>query len=230
MNNFINSSSYFGVVITLCLYFLSLKLKKKIKHPLFNPLLITILLVILILLIFNISYDSYYQSAKYISYLLTPATIALALSLYEQLDKLKENYLAIIVGIFSGVISSMTSIFLLSKLFKLNKAEFVTLLPKSITTAIGMSVSEELGGYVSITVAAIIITGIAGSIFSEILLKLFGIKNAIAKGVAIGTTSHAIGTSKAMQIGKIEGAISSLSIVVAGLLTVILAGIIAGLY
>lgn len=230
MAEFISNSSYFGVVITLFIYLISVNIKKKVRHTLFNPMLITIVVTILILLLFDISYESYNSSAKYISYLLTPTTICLALPLYEQLDKLKENFTAIMLGILSGVLTSMGSVLILCKLFELSKIDFVTLLPKSITSAIGMYVSEEFGGYVSITVAVIILTGLIGSIISETIMKVLKIKNRIAKGVAMGTAFHAIGTSKAMEIGEIEGAIASLSIVVAGLMTVLLAGIFVGLY
>ena len=133
-------------------------------------------------------------------------------------------------GIISGVLTSLGSILLMAKIFGFSHEEYVTFLPKSITTAIGMSVSEELGGYVAITVTIIVLTGVFGNIICELVLKLFGIRNRVAKGIAIGTASHAIGTSKAMEIGEIEGAMSSLSIVVSGILTVILASIFAGLH
>ena len=133
------------------------------------------------------------------------------------------------MGIATGVITSLSSVLILSWIFKLNHAEYVTLLPKSITTAIGMGVSEELGGYVAITVAIIIITGIIGNIIAEAVCKLFRITDPIAKGVGIGSASHAIGTTTAMELGKTEGAMSSLSIVVSGFLTVLLAGIFANM-
>ena len=230
MKEFLSSSSFFGIVLTVATYIAALALKKKIRSSLFNPLLAAIVMTAAVVLLLNVDYEAYNSSAKYLSFLLTPATICLALPLYEQIDKLKENAAAIFAGIFSGVLASIGSIFLLSKLFSFSKAEFVTFLPKSITTAIGLSVSEEFGGYVSITVAAIILTGVLGNIICEGVLKLFRIDDSVAKGVAIGTASHAIGTSRAMQIGEIEGAISSLSIVTAGIMTVLLAGIFAGLY
>ena len=181
-------------------------------------------------MLLNVDYEVYNSSARYLSFLLTPATVCLAVPLYEQFDKLKENAAAILAGIFSGVLTSIASIFAMSKLFGFTKEEFVTFLPKSITTAIGMSVAEELGGYVSIAVAAIIVTGVLGNIICEAILKLFKIEDPIAKGAAIGTASHAIGTSKAIEIGEVEGAISSLSIVVAGIMTVLLSAVFAGLY
>ena len=151
----------------------------------------------------------------------------MSVPLYEQLSLLKKNLVAVAAGIVSGVLASMVSVLLLCKLFQLSHEEYVTLLPKSITTAIGMGVSEELGGIVTITVAVIIITGVLGSVIGEIVCKLFRIQEPIAKGLALGTAAHAIGTSKAMEMGPVEGAMSSLAIAVAGLLTVVSASVFA---
>lgn len=230
MNEFFLNSAYFGVVLSLVTYFFGTYIRKKINFPLFNPLLIAIILTAAVLLVFKIDYTAYNASAKYISYLLTPATVSLAIPLYEQLDALKNNWKAIIAGILSGVITSLLSILAMAFMFGFTHEEYVTFLPKSITTAIGMGVSEELGGYVPVTVAIIIITGVLGSVIAETVLKIFRIKDPVAKGIAIGTASHAVGTSKAMEIGKTEGAMSSLSIVVAGIITVIGASFFAGLY
>lgn len=225
MNEIFRNSVYFGVMISLLAYGLGSVLKKKFKLAIFNPLLISILFILGFLVLFDIDYEAYNNGGKYISFFLTPATVCLAIPLYEQLELLKKNFVAIFCGIFSGVLSSMGTIFLLSYLFKLNHKEYVTLLPKSITTAIGMGVSQELNGYVPITVAVIVITGIIGNIFAETVCKIFKITNPIAKGIAIGTSSHALGTAKAIELGEVEGAMSSLSIVVSGILTVITAGI-----
>ena len=230
MREFFASSSYFGICLSIAAYLLAVWLKKKVGSSFFNPLLISIIITIGTVLFFKVDYADYNSSAKYLSFLLTPATICLAVPLYEQLDKLKSNFVAIMAGIFSGVLTSISSIFLMCKIFSFSKEEFVTFLPKSITTAIGMSVSEELGGYVPLTVAAIIITGVLGNIICESLLKLTGIRNRIAKGVAIGTSAHAIGTSKALEIGELEGAMSSLSIVTAGIITVVLAELFVYFY
>jgi len=227
MSSFFESSVFFGVFVSLVSYGIGTLLKRKLKLAIFNPILIAVILTIGILLIFGVDYEKYNEGAKYLSYLLTPATICLAVPLYEQFELLKKNFVAVIIGILTGVITSLVSIFLLAYLFRLDHATYVTLLPKSITTAIGMGVSEELGGYVSLTVAVIIITGIFGNMIAVALCRLFRIKEPIAKGVAIGTASHAVGTTKAMEIGEIEGAMSSLSIVVAGLLTVIGANVFA---
>lgn len=227
MKEILNDSIFFGVFVSILTYELGMYLKKKFKLAIFNPLLVSIVAVICILLIFHMDYDSYNEGAKYLSYLLTPATVCLAIPLYEQLELLKKNMRAIIAGIVSGVLTSLFCIFALSLLFHFNHKQYVTLLPKSITTAIGMGVSEELGGIVTITVAVIIITGVLGNIIAESVCKLFRIEEPIAKGIAIGSASHAIGTVKAMELGEVEGAMSSLSIAVAGLLTVIGASVFA---
>ena len=230
MNELFLNSATMGVVLSFLAYEVGILIKNKMKKAVFNPLLISIVIVIAVLLIFNVDYDSYNQSAKYISYLLTPATVSLAIPLYRQLDLLKENFMSIALGILSGVLTSLISILGMSVVFGLTHEEYVTLLPKSITTAIGMGVSEELGGYVTITVVVIIITGILGNIIGSFACNLFQIQNPISKGLALGTSSHAIGTTKAMEMGEIEGAMSSLSIVVAGLMTVVLASVFAMIY
>ena len=190
--------------------------------------LIALIITIIVLAVSGVDYDVYNQGARYLSWFLTPATVCLAIPLYEQWSLLKKNYKAVVVGIASGVLTSLTTVLVLSKLMNLSHAEYVTLLPKSITTAIGMGVSEELGGYVTITVAVIVVTGVLGNIFGELICKIFRIKEPIAKGLALGSAAHAIGTAKAMEMGEIEGAMSSLSIAVAGILTVALSSLFAG--
>ncbi len=229
MKDLLCNSAFFGVVVSILGYEIGLFLKKKFNNGIFNPLLISILFVMVALVIFKVDFESYNNGAKYLSYLLTPATVCLAIPLYEQLDLLKNNFKAIIIGIFSGVAASLISVFLFALLFQFTHEQYVTLLPKSITTAIGMGISEELNGIVTITVAVIIVTGIIGNILAEVICKVFHIHEPIAKGIAIGTSSHAIGTSKAMEIGEIEGAMSGLAIAVAGLFTVIGASIFANL-
>ena len=230
MNNVFVNSATIGVVISLISYEIGIFLKKKTKKAFMNPLLISIVLVIAFLLIFDVNYDSYNQSAKYLSYLLTPATVSLAIPLYQQIELLKKNLGAILLGILSGVLTSLLSILVMSMIFHLSHEEYVTLLPKSITTAIGMGVCEELGGYVTISVAVIIVTGILGNMIGEFVCKCFRIRNSISKGLALGTSSHAIGTARAMEMGQIEGGMSSLAIVVSGLMTVVLASIFAMFY
>ena len=220
MADFTLSSVFFGLFITLAAYFIGLAIKTKTGLAVMNPILIGTALVIALLSFLDIPYEAYNQSAKLISSLLTPATICLAVPLYEQLALLKKHKAAILAGICSGVLTSLVCVLALSLLFRLDHASYVTLLPKSITTAIGMGVSEELGGYVSITVAVILITGILGNVIAEHVCRLFKITDPVARGVAIGSSSHAIGTAKAMELGQVEGAMSSLSIVISGVLTV----------
>lgn len=227
MKEIITGSAFFGVFISILGYEVGLLLKKKLKHPVFNPLHIAIIFVIAALLLLGIDYDSYNEGAKYISYLLTPATVCLAVPLYEQLTLLKKNWKAILIGISTGVITSLTSVFLLALVFGLAHEEYVTLLPKSITTAIGMELSREMGGIVTISVAVIVVTGIFGNVMAESVCKLFRIKEPVAKGIAIGTSSHAVGTAKAMEMGREEGAMSSLAIAVAGILTAVLVSVFA---
>ncbi len=230
MKEFIESSVFFGVMVTFLSYGLGMALKKRFKSALLNPLLVSIVIIIGFLLITGVSYDSYAAGSQYVSYLLTPATICLALPLYQQWELLKRNYRAVVAGIVAGVLSSMTSILALSALLRFGHESYVTFLPKSITTAIGIGVSEELGGYVSVTVVVIVITGVLGNIFAEQALRIMRITEPIAKGIAIGSASHAVGTAKAMEMGPIEGAMSSLSIVVSGILTVIAAPIFASFW
>lgn len=227
MKELIDSSVYIGVLISLASYGIGMWLKKKTGLAFMNPLLVSIILVIAFLLISGMSYQTYAAGADAISYLLTPATICLAVPLYEQFNLLKQNWKAVVAGVVSGVLSSLVCILLLALLFKFDHQTYVTFLPKSITTAIGMGVTEELGGYVSLAVVVIVITGVIGNVIAEGVLKLFRIEEPIAKGIAIGSSSHAVGTAKAMEIGQIEGAMSSLSIVVCGLLTVIGASVFA---
>ncbi len=229
-NDFIATSSTIGVVISIIGYGLGLYLKGKLKSGLFNPLLISIAFVMILLGVLGIDYDNYNRSAQYLSYLLTPATVSLAIPLYLQLDRLKKNITAIVVGLVAGCLASMGSILAMSMLFHLTHEQYVTLLPKSITTAIGMGVSDEMGGYVTITVAVIIVTGILGNVLADSICKLFHITDPVAKGLAIGASSHAIGTARAMEIGEVEGAMSSLAIVVSGILTVVGASFFAMLY
>lgn len=229
MEELIGKSLFFGVAVSVVGYETGLWIKKRVKSPLCNPLLISIAFVMVVLSIFRVDYNDYYEGGKYLSYLLTPATVCLAVPLYQQMELLKKNWAAVITAIVSGVFSSLTTVFIMSKLFGFTHEQYVTLLPKSITTAIGMGVSEKLEGIVTVTVVVIIITGILGNVIAEGVFKLFRIQNPIAKGLALGTSAHAIGTAKAMELGEIEGAMSSLSIVVSGILTVAAAPLFAGL-
>lgn len=229
MSNFLSNSIFFGVLLCLLSYQAGVFLRQKTKIAAFNPLLISIIIVVFVLVMFNIKFEDFYKGSKYISFLLTPATVALAIPLYSKLALLKSNFKAIMSGLIAGVLTSLISIFVMSLLFGLSHENYVSMLPKSITTAIGIGVSEELGGVSTITTAVIIVTGVFGNVSADIVYKVFNIKNPIAKGIGLGSSAHAIGTSKALEMGETEGAMSSLSIAVAGIITVIFASFFAKL-
>lgn len=229
MNEFFQNSVFAGVTLSLVAYMLGVWLKKRFKIGLFNPLLVSMLISIAVLKVGHIEHDVYNQGAKYLSYLLTPATVCLAIPLYQKWELLKKNYKAVVCGLLAGTVTSLVTVFVLAKICGLDHASYVTLLPKSITTAIGMGVSEELGGYVTITVAVIIITGVLGNMIGEVICKIFRITEPISKGLAFGSAAHAIGTAKAIEIGEVEGAMSGLAIAVSGIFTVVLVPLFAGL-
>lgn len=225
---FINSAN-FGAVLTIATFLLGRIIHKKTKFFLFSPLLVSITLCIVTLLIVKIPYEKYLTGASWIGFFLTPSTVCLAVPLYEQFEKLKQNWYAILGGIICGVISNLLFIFLMSLFFKIGHTEYVSLLPKSLTTAIALALTDEFHGFVPVTVMMVIITGNIGNLFAPQLCRLFRIKDPVAKGVAIGTSSHALGTAKAIEMGDIEGAMSGLSIAVTGLLTVVFAPFFASL-
>ena len=222
MAEFLESIPLFPIVLTLGAYQIGLWLRKKWNSPLCNPLLIAVILVIGVLLATGYSTERYTESTQVISWLLTPATVCLALPLYEQLKVLKKSLPAILIGIAAGTVTSLACIFGLCKLWGLDQQVTVSLLPKSITSAMGMVLSGENGGIESLTTAVIIITGILGNLTGTLLCKLFRIKDEVAQGVAFGTASHVIGTSRATELSPLAGAVSSLSLAVAGILTAVI--------
>ncbi len=227
MNDMFADSVMIGAVLSVFAFQIGLFCQKKFKQPLVNPMLIAASLIIVILLALDVEYDSYNKSAHYISYLLTPTTVSLAIPLYEKLEILKKNIWAILLGVLSGVLANLTCIYVLSLVFQLTHEEYVTLIPKSITTAIALGLVAEFDGIVTIMIVAITISGLLGNMFAEQTFKWFAIKNPISQGLAIGNSSHAIGTSKLMEIGDVQGAMGGLAIVVAGLMTTILASVYA---
>ena len=228
MKEILMSSEHFGFVLSIFIFLLAIQIKLWLGWDFLNPLLLSTIMIVGILLLSDIPYEEYKQGAGLLNYFLTPATVCLAIPLYKQWNLLKNNFKAVILGILAGTLSSIVSILLLGLAFHLPNEHISTLLPKSITTAIGMGISEEMGGYVTLTVAAIVLTGILGSILSDLVFRIFPIHHPIAKGLAFGTSAHAIGTAKALEMGEVEGAMSSLAIVVAGILTVILVPIVNG--
>lgn len=230
MRDFLTSSVFMAVTISLLGYEMGSFLKRKTGLAILNPLLVAIAVVIVLLLLFHVDYEVYEEGSEILSYLLTPATVALAVPLYRQMHLLKKNGVAICAGVLAGVVTSLASTLLIAFVFQMTHEEYVTFLPKSITTAIGMGMSEEMGGIVTITVAVIVVTGIVGNVMGEWVCRIFHIRERIAVGLALGTSAHVIGTTKAMELGDVEGAMSSLAIVLAGILTVLGANVFAAMW
>ena len=220
MHEFLASSAYFGLVLTLAAYQLPRLINRRLGRQVLNPLLFSILACSLVLLALDIRYETYYQGAGLIDALLTPATVCLAIPLYRQYELLRRNIRAVLLSCLAGVAANMAGCAAMLALFRLDASQFATLLPKSITTAIGKSLSQELGGFPAPTRVTIIITGSLGAVIAPGLLRLFHVTSPLAQGLAIGTSAHAAGTAKAVELGDIQGAASSLAIVVTGLLTV----------
>ncbi len=223
MLNTLTSSPLFGILLTLGSFSVGVMVQKKLKTPLANPLIIAAALSIGLLQLFHIPLANYQTGSSYISLFLGPATAALALSIYRQYPVLKANLLPVIAGSAVGSAVSMGSVLFLCKLFRLEEIMAKSLLSKSVTTAIAIEVTQQQGGLAPITVAAVVITGVMGAVFSPLLIRLLRIKDPVAAGLAIGTSSHALGTTKALEIGQVEGAMSSIAIGTAGLVTVLFA-------
>lgn len=219
----------FGILLSIVAFEVGIIVSRRTKNPLFNPLLIAIILVILFLIGFGIPKEQYDSGGSFILFFLGPATVVLAVPLYKQIELLKKDLVPILMGILVGSATSIISVILLSRLFNVDLSIAVSMLPKSVTTAIGMEISKEIGGIVSLSVAVIVLTGITGAVIGPGLLKLFRITDEVAQGIAIGTASHAVGTSKAMELGETQGAMSGLSIGIAGIATVILVPLFIGL-
>lgn len=222
MAEFFERLSLFPLALTFGAYQIGLWCQKKWKSPLLNPILIAVLLVIGVLLATGISVESYQSGTAGISWLLTPATVCLAVPLYNQVKVLKKSIPAILAGITAGTLTSLVFIIIMCRMFRLEDAVTVSLLPKSITTAMGMVLAEQNGGIGPLAAAAIIVTGILGSLFGSVLCKLLQITDPVAQGVAFGTASHVVGTSRANELGAVQGAVSSLSLAVAGIMTAVL--------
>lgn len=227
MTETIVSFMFFGAALTIGAYAFASWLQKKLGWGFLNPIIVSALLVIGILLLLGIDYEDYAVDAGWISYLLTPATVCLAIPLYKQLTLLKKHWKAVVIGLVAGVASSAAGVTALAFAFGLNHAQYATLLPKSVTSAIGFGIAEELGGMPSLAVAVIVLTGVMGNIIARGLCRVLRITDPVAQGIGIGAASHAIGTAKALEMGEVQGAMSSLAVAVAGLLTVAAAPFLA---
>lgn len=216
------ASPFFGIALSIVAFSIGVWIQKKTGLVICNPLIIAIVLVSGVLLLFQIPYESYNEGGSIINMFLAPATSCLAVSVYTRLELLKKNWLPILAGCVAGSLTSMGSVFLLCRLFGLDEAMTYSLLPKSVTTPIAVGIAESHGGISSITVAAVILTGIMGSILAPFLIRIFRVKDSMTAGLAIGACSHAVGTSKAIEIGETEGAMSGLAIGICGIVTVVL--------
>lgn len=223
----LNLTSCWGVLLTLIGYWIGVVVQGKTKRAWCNPMLLCTIIIIVILLVTGIPYEEYKESAYPVSFLLLPGTVCLAIPLYEQWELLRKNLIAIISGILVGTLTSLGSIVAIARLLHLDRVYAATLLPKSATTAIGIEIAESLGGIKPLAAALIIMTGMTGHLIASWLFKILGVSDPLAKGIALGTTSHALGTAKAIEMGAVEGAMSGLAIVVAGIMTAVLAPLFA---
>jgi len=220
-------SPVFGIGISIITFYAGNLLYKKTGSLLLNPLVLSMLMIIGLLLSLHITFDDYNRGGQYISFFLGPATVILAVPLYKKISLLKENVIPILAGISVGSAAGIVSIIVMCRMFGLDELLSLSMIPKSVTTPIGIEISRQLGGMPSITVAAIVFTGIAGVLLGPLVCKLFRINDKVAVGIAIGTSSHALGTTKAVEMGETEGAMSGMAIGIAGLVTVFLAPILA---
>lgn len=230
MNDILSQSTYFGFLITVGIYYISIQLKNKFKSNLLNPLLISTIIIVILLLLLGIKYDTYNEGAKYVSYFLTPTTVCLAIPLYKQIKILKKNIIAILIGILAGVLANATVIILFVKIFNMSNEIGTSLLPKSITAPIAIGLVDEMGGLSSITVFAVILSGIIGAAIAPTLFKIFKIDEEVSQGLACGTAAHGSGTTTALELGEVQGAISGLAIIVTGIITTIIVPIINNIF
>jgi predicted murein hydrolase (TIGR00659 family) len=220
----------FGIVLTVIAFEIGIFIAKKTKNPFLNPLVTSLLMILAFLIITKIPYDNYKIGGEMISYFLGPVTVILAVPLYKQFELLKKNALPILVGIFIGVLTSFVTIIIICKLMGTNYEIIASIIPKSITTPMGISLSQSTGGIQAITIIGIVISGNLGAMIAEPILRFLKIKSPVAKGIAIGTASHAGGTTKAVEMGEVEGAMSSLAIGVCGVMTVLIVPILYNLF
>ena len=227
MHEFISGSTFFAVTLALVVYSFADMLQKKVKTPLLNPLVVTSAVIIVLLLALDIPNEVFQDGCQVLSYLLTPATICLSISFYEKFQALKRYLPAVFAGVAAGSLCSLASVYLLCRILLVDRTVMLSLMPKSVTTAIGLALSSELGGITAVTTVAIVITGNIGNMAGPALCRLLRLDDEIARGVAFGTASHVIGTSKAIELSQLTGAVSGLSLTLAGIVTCVLMSFLA---
>ena len=220
--NIVLSNPLLWIGISILCFVTGVKIKDRFRNALLNPLLIGAIFVFAILYVTGTDYETYSSGGAFINMFLTPVTAVLAVPIYRQRKLLRDNLLPILSGAFVGSLVSIISVVVCTKLFGLEEVFMLSLIPKSVTTAIGLEISATLGGIQAVTMIAIMIAGLCGAIIMPTIFKLCRIEEPIAKGIALGTASHAIGTTRAIEMGEVEGAMSGLAIGIAGLITVVL--------
>ena len=230
MTEFFNMSQYFGVALTLAMFLVAVFINRRLPGALTTPLFLATIFVVVVLLAFGIPYETYNKGASYITYFLVPVTVCFAVPMYRQLPLLKRHAPAILLAMAIGCVASIMSVCLICIFFGLGDIVARSLAAISVTTAIAIGITEKLGGVVALTVSSVIVTGILGASVSDLVCRKFGLTNPIARGLAIGNASHAAGTTKAMEMGPVEGAMSSLAIVISGLMTAVAAPLIVTMF
>lgn len=230
MQEYLANSTFFGIFLTIFVYQMAILLQKKTKLLLLNPLLVTMIVIMVFLSVADISYDTYNKGGQMITSFLTPITVCLAVPLYRQMRILKENVAAVVISIVCGCVAHAATMIVMAKMLHVEGMLRDSLMSKSVTTAIALGITEELGGIQGVTVIGVLVAGIMGAVVGPAILKLVRVRNPIAFGIGLGAASHAIGTSKALEIGEVQGAMSSLAIVVTGVLTVVMVPIVVSFF
>lgn len=227
---FVNAAQYFGIALTLLMFMAAVYINRRMPGALTTPLFLATIFVVIFLTAFDIPYEAYNKGAQYITYFLVPVTVCFAVPMYRQMPLLKKHAPAILLAMAIGVASSVFAVCLICIFLGLGDIVARSLAAISVTTAIAIGITEKLGGVVALTVSSVIVTGILGASVSDMVCRKFGLTNPIARGLAIGNASHAAGTTKAMEMGPVEGAMSSLAIVISGLMTAVAAPLIVTMF
>ncbi|SKA03688.1 TIGR00659 family protein [Pilibacter termitis] len=226
----VTSNPLFGLVLSIFMYLLGVKINQRYPHPLTTPLLFATVGIIIFLKLTGISYEEYYKGGSMLNTLIAPSTVALGLPLYKTLHLMKHHFRSIMLGIGIGAVVNVIATAIFARFFGLEKIVALSIFPKSVTTAMAVGISEKMSGIATITLVSVVATGILTSVIGANVLKWFKIEDPVAQGIALGGTGHAIGTGKAMELGKVQGAMSGLSIGITGVVYVVVAPLIANIF